>query len=214
MKNQKRVWIGAVSAVLAAVVFIAILRIQTARLEEVVYQYVVMARQTIAEDTTLTESNIGALLEIRQVPEEYVPEEALSSLEGLEGCVVTAEISEGSILTQSLVRTIPDIYGDYGELFWISVSAEQLTQAVAGTLRAGDVIDLYCVENGAEGVFCSLLQGNVRVERVLTKSGEQIASGDESSLAQLFVIPVEREDIPLFYEALYSGSLMIARCDG
>ncbi|MCD7738734.1 MAG: SAF domain-containing protein [Lachnospiraceae bacterium] len=214
MKNQKRVWIGAVSAVLAAVVFIAILRIQTARLEEVVYKNVVMARQTIAEDTTLTESNIGALLEIRQVPEEYVPEEALSSLEGLEGCVVTAEICAGSILTQSLVRTIPDVYGDYGELFWISVSAEQLTQAVAGTLRAGDVIDLYCVENGAEGVFCSLLQGNVRVERVLTKSGEQIANGDVSSLAQLFVIPMEREDIPLFYEALYSGSLMIARCDG
>ncbi|MCD8129859.1 MAG: SAF domain-containing protein [Lachnospiraceae bacterium] len=214
MRDKKRVWIGAASAVLAVVVFIAILRIQMAGLEEVVYENVVTARKTIAGDTALTEGNIGALLEIRQVPEEYVPEGALSTLEGLEGCVITAEISAGSILTQGLVRTIPDIYGDYGELFWISVSAEQLTQAVAGTLRAGDIVDLYCVENGAEGVFCSLLQGNVRVERVLTKSGEQIANGDESSLAQLFVIPMEREDIPLFYEALYSGSLMIARCDG
>ncbi|MCD8325508.1 MAG: SAF domain-containing protein [Lachnospiraceae bacterium] len=214
MKDKKRVWIGAISAVLAAVVFIAILRIQTAGMEEITYESVVTARQAIAADTELTESNLRTLLEIRQVPAEYVPDAALSSLEGLEGCVIAADLSAGSILTENTVRTISDIYGDYGELFWISVSADQLTQAVAGTLRAGDIIDLYCVENGAEGVFCSLLQGNVRVEKVLTKSGEQIANGDETSLAQLFVIPVERADIPLLYEALYSGSLMIARCDG
>ncbi|MCD7806045.1 MAG: SAF domain-containing protein [Lachnospiraceae bacterium] len=211
MKDRKRIWIGTVSIVLAIVVFIAILRIQMAGQEEVVYENVVTARQKIPENTKLAESNMGVLLQIRQVPEEYVPQAALSSLEGLEGCVITAELSAGSILTQNAVQSVPEIYGDYGELFWVSVSADQLTQAVAGTLRAGDVIDLYCVENGVEGVFCSLLQGNVRVEKVLTKSGEQIENGDEISLAQLFVIPMERADIPLFYEALYSGSLMIAR---
>ncbi len=209
MKEKKKIRLGAISAVLAVMVFIAIMCIQMAGQEEIVYVTVVSAKKEIPENTVLTESALNTYLELSQVPEEYVPQEALVSLDGLVG-MSTVQISAGSILTKAMVRSVSDLYEDYDALFWVSVSVDQLSQAVAGTLRTGDRINLYCIESGMDGSVCTLIAGDVRIERAMTKSGEEIESSDVTSLAQLFVIPLERDEVSAFYEALSRGSLLIA----
>ncbi len=212
MKEKRKVWIGVISTVLAILIFVAILCVQMAGQEEIVYATVVSAKTQIAANTVLTASDLETYLELRQVPEEYVPENAYTSMEGLEGMAVV-QISAGSILTEAMVKSVSGFYEDYRQLFWVSISADQLSLAVAGTLRAGDRIDLYCIEGDGEGSVCTLLQENVRIESALTKSGEEISNSDETSLAQLFVIPLERAEVAAFYEALSRGSLLIAKSD-
>ncbi|MCD8379525.1 MAG: hypothetical protein LUC95_04180 [Lachnospiraceae bacterium] len=209
MKDKGKIRVGIISAVLAVMVFIAILCIQVAEQKEITYVTVVSAKTQIAENTVLTASNLETLLELRQVPEEYVPGEALVSLDGLEGMTVV-QVSEGSILTEAMLRPVSDFYEDYGELYWVSVSVDQLSNAVAGTLRTGDRVDLYCLESSGEEGVCTLLASHVRIERTFTKSGEEIDNADETSMAQLFVIPIERTFVSSFYEALLRGSLLIA----
>lgn len=210
MKDKRKIWVGVISAILAVLVFVAVLCVQLAGQEEITYVTVVTAKTSVAGNTVLTDSNLDTLLELRQIPEEYVPQAAITSFDGLEGMVI-AQMSAGSILTEAMLSSMEDLYADYRELFWVSVSTDQLSQAVAGTLRAGDCIDLYCVVSDGEGSVCTLLQKNVRVESALTKSGEEIENADEVSLAQLFVIPLERAEVAAFYEALSHGSLLIAK---
>ncbi len=212
MKDKRKVWIGVISTVLAILIFAAILCVQMAGQEEITYVTVVSAKTRIAENTVLTAAALETYLELKQVPEEYVPEDAYACLEELEG-MAAAQISAGSILTEAMVKPVSDLYEDYRELFWVSISAEQLSLAVAGTLRAGDRIDLYCIEGNGEGSVCTLLQENVRIESALTKNGEEISNSDETSLTQLFVIPLERAEVAAFYEALSRGSLLIAKRD-
>ena len=210
MKEKRNIRIGIISAVLAVLVFIAILCMQMAAQEKVTYVTVVSAKTQIAENTVLTAANLEELLELRQIPEEYVPEEALVSFEGLEGMTTVVQVSEGSFLTEAMLLPVNDFYETYEELYWVSVSVDQLSQAVAGTLRTGDWIDLYCMESSGEESVCTLLASHVRIERTFTKSGEEISNSDVSSMAQLFVIPVEKAQVAAFYEVLLRGSLLIA----
>ena len=88
MKEKRKIWIGVISTVLAVLIFIAVLCIQMAGQEEITYITVVSAKTQIARNTVLTASDLETLLELKQVPEEYVPEEALLSLDGLVGMSV------------------------------------------------------------------------------------------------------------------------------
>ena len=94
---------------------------------------------------------------------------------------------------------------------WISVPIKELYEGVAGSIRVGDYIDIYmlCKEN--EEYRCSLVAERVRVEATYSDKGAVIGEDSQEGLSQLIIIPMEREQVALFYEVLAQGNIRIAK---
>ena len=91
--------------------------------------------------------------------------------------------------------------------------AEDLYQLVSGSLRKGDLINLYTV--GEESGETLLLWENVRVYEVFDSAGKSIDVTDEvTAAARINVLP-EKSYAERFYTELGKGSIRVVKvCEG
>lgn len=215
MNKNKKIWIGVISLGLALLLFAVLLMIQKSMMEEPVSEQVVCAKATIPENIVLTKENLSLYVEQQEIPVMYLPKGYISSMDELYGMVAEAEISQGSILSKAAFTAHEAYYDSYQELTWISVPIDQLYQGVAGSLRAGDYIDIYLLrkEEGKEQeqYVCDLLAERIRIEATYTSRGEGIGAESSGGLSQLIVIPIEKGNTAQFYEKLAQGNIRIAK---
>ncbi len=211
MNKNKKLWIGVISFVLAFLVFVVLLTIQKSMNEDPVYEEVVCAKISIPQNINITEQNADQYFECREVPVDWLPEEYFLDVKDLYGMVLKADISAGSIMTKSFVTERKTYYKGYQNLTWISVPIDELYKGVAGRLRTGDYIDIYMLSEGEQGYRCSLVAEKVRVEATYSDQGISIEENSADGLSQLIIIPMERDQVPVFYEILAQGNIRIAK---
>lgn len=215
MNKNKKIWIGVISLGLALLLFGVLLMIQKSMMEEPVCERVVCAKTAIPANVVLTKDNLSTYVEEKEIPVMYLPEGYITSEEVLKGMVAEGEISQGSILCKATFTPHEAYYDSYQELTWISVPINQLFEGVAGSLRAGDYIDIYLLrkEEGEEQeqFVCELMAERVRIEATYTSQGEGIGAESVTGLSQLVVIPMERGNTAQFYEKLAQGNIRIAK---
>lgn len=211
MNKNKKVWIGVISLGLALLLFVVLLMIQRSMMEEPVSEQVICAKAPIPENIVLTKENLSLYVEQQDIPVMYLPEGYISGMEELLGMVSEAQIAQGSILSKAAFTAHEAYYDSYQELTWISVPIDQLYQGVAGSLRAGDYIDIYLLREEEEQFYCDLLAERIRIEATYTSQGEGIGAESSSGLSQLIVIPIEKGNTAQFYEKLAQGNIRIAK---
>ncbi len=101
-------------------------------------------------------------------------------------------------------------YDGYECLTWVSISIKELYEGVAGTLREGDYIDIYTVWKEGEEVCSQRLAEHVRIKETFNAQGVQIED-EKEGLSQLIVVPIEKEQVSVFYEMLAKGNIRIAK---
>lgn len=210
MKHKKRLWIGIASLTLTVLLFLAILTIQKAQQKEPVCQKVLRARVDISARLVLDEENMTEYLEIFEIPEVWLPKEYISDLELLKGVISNTEITAGTIITRGMFSEYETYYEIYEEPVWVSFSIDRLFQGVAGSLRRGDLIDIYCLKEEGQLFSCVLVAERVRIENACTSQGISIGPSGSGELAQLITIPMENRKVPEFYEMLAEGDIRIA----
>ncbi len=208
---NKKIWIGAISFTLAGILFAITLIIQSSMQKEIVYEEVICAKTEIASNTCITEQNITEYLEKQEMPADWLPEGYITDVGDIYGKVIKADLSTGTILTDKNLRSYESFYEKYKNLTWISVPIEELFAGVAGTLRAGDYIDIYSLHEEEEFLNCSLLAEKVRIESAYDSGGRLVKEKDGEGLSQLIIIPMEKEQVSIFYAALAQGRIRIAK---
>lgn len=213
MDKNKKVWIGIVSFGLAALLFFLLLVIQIKAKEEPVYERVVCVRHAIPYNTCITQQNMEQYLEEKQIPQTCLPKQYFSQIQELKEFVSKVALPEGTILTQELFTEYKEYYQDYEKLTFISVPIEQLYEGVAGSLRAGDYIDIYTITKNdlLQEFSCDLLAEGIRIEAAYSQQGALIGQDSDEGLSQLIVIPMEKEQVAWFYEILAQGNIRIAK---
>ena len=211
MNKNKKLWIGVISLVLAFLMFSVLLMIQKSMQEEPVYAEVICVKDTVSENMVITEQNVKQYFERKNIPVDWLPSDYISDMDSLQGVVLGTKLSAGTILTKSMVTEYREYYKEYQNLTWISVPIKELYEGVAGSIRVGDYIDIYmlCKEN--EEYRCSLVAECVRVEATYSDKGAVIGEDSQEGLSQLIIIPMEREQVALFYEVLAQGNIRIAK---
>ena len=211
MNKNKKLWIGVISLVLAFLMFSVLFMIQKSMQEEPVYAEVICVKAPVSENLVITKQNVNQYFERKNVPVDWLPSDYVSDMESLHDMVLGTKLSAGTVLTKSMVVEHREYYKEYHELTWISVPIKELYEGVAGSLRVGDYIDVYmlCKEN--EEYRCSLLAERIRVEATYSDKGTVIEEDSQEGLSQLIIIPMEREQVALFYEILAQGNIRIAK---
>jgi pilus assembly protein CpaB len=127
------------------------------------------------------------MLETVQIPERWMPANALGTPEGADGMVTTTPLPAGTVLQEGMLVPPPQLERGQRELA-ILVDAET---GVAGKIRPGSVVDIVAT---FEGDQTNAPQANVVVERALilnvgtpTVTSQQTTTG---AFAEGEVVPV------------------------
>ena len=209
--NKKKVWIGVISFVLALLLFAVLLVIQQSMQEKPESKWVLCAKESIPESVILTEANISVYTEKKEIPVKWLPEGCLSSEGQLEGMISEGKIAKGSLLDNAKFSVYDEYYEKYQELSWISVPIKELYEGVAGSLRPGDYIDIYMVKEEDKQYVCEVLEERVPIAATYSNQGTVIEGDDAGGLAQLIIIPIEKQNVAQFYERLAQGNIRIAK---
>ena len=210
MKKHKNLWISISSIVLAMLIFSVLLLIQQSMKKEPELKTILCAKEGIEKQVVITKENASRYLEERQVPVALVPEGVPGAAEELYGQMTLVDVTKGSILTKSMCAMFGKEYQDYECLSWVSVPVKELYEGVAGTVRAGDYIDIYSLWREGDEMCSERLLEHVQVQGVFSAQGKEI-EGNESGLSQLIIVPIERKEVAAFYEKLAKGNVRIAK---
>ena len=207
--KQPKAWPILVCFLSAMLLFLLLLNIEKRQLAQYEKGSVVVAIADVAAGREITEKNLAELFAVKERPLTDIPEAAYVRAEDLIGQYVQGGINAGSMVTHSMLG---ELQKDLGDSVLLGVNMETLAQSVAGTLRAGDVIDIYRVmEDGAEKVVAEKVLGNVTIERSYTSSGIPILKEDDTSIAQYITIPVHQEAVGLFFQSLGEHQIQVVK---
>lgn len=211
MNKNKKLWIGIISLTLAILLFAILLIVQGSMQEKPEYKTVLCAKVDISENILITEKNAEQYLEAKAVPAEWLPEQYVTDWPEIYNTVLNTDVSVGTVMTKAAVTAYQELYDDYRQLTWISVPIKELYQGVAGSLRSGDYVDIYCICQTEELYQCDLLAERVRIEASYNSQGLEVEEKSPDGLTQLIVIPMEKGQVAAFYEKLAQGNIRVAK---
>lgn len=198
-----------IGLVLAIVLFITLINVEVKMLADYEESLVVVANEAIAENTEISEANVATYftLESRRVTD--VPEHAYTALEDMVGSFVQSDIDKGSMITEAMLGELQVREKD---TVLLGINMEEMEQSIVGTLRVGDLIDVYTVktEENEEVVVEQALTG-ITVDRSYTGTGAAITKEDTSSIAQYITIPIHKDAVGVLYEALENRRVEIVK---
>ena len=204
-----KAWPVVLCLLLAGGVFVFLLKVETRQLARYEKGNVVVAATQVAAKTEITEDNLTTFFAVEERYLSDVPEASYLKPKDLVGQYVLTGIDAGSVITKSMLGELGE---DWGDAVQLSVNMETLEHSVAGTLRAGDEIDIYTVKIDEEkDVIVEKVLGSVMIERSYTGAGAPILKEDNSSIAKYITISVHKDAVETFYRALENRRIEIVK---
>lgn len=165
--------------------------------------------ETLEKGTELTADNIGGLFQQIQVDVRHIPQEAVTIPQALEGSQAAITIPAGSMITDAMFTRAGSYRAALSKPVIAGCKAEDLYQMVSGTLRSGDRIHIYTVDEELGQAYLSW--DNVMVYQVFDSSGNLILPQDTVSAAARINVLLEEGNAEAFYSELYKGSLRVVK---
>lgn len=208
-RGNSKIWLGSIIAagVVAIAVFAAMMQMEKNMLTKYEKGMMLKAVCAIPKGQILEKENGGQYLEVCEMDIQLIPENAVTSLEQVQGLVALYDVDAGTLVTQGMFEQVNEVLEDMEEPVVAGFKAEDMYQLVGGVLRAGDRIHIYSVRESEEGVITKCVWKNVFVQEVFDQSGSIIANGDKLTAAQRVNVYLDRSDIEIFYSELAGGSL-------
>ena len=107
-----------------------------------------------------------------------------------------------------MFESLNEIWEQMEEPVIAGFKADDLYQVVGGTLRPGDRIHVYRVNEDKEAV---LIWENVYVAEVFDQTGNRIESDNSNAAAQRINVYLDKADVAPFYAELAAGTLRVVK---
>lgn len=198
-----------IALIASVVTFVVLLNVEKNMLSDFERGPVWVLREEMPAGTECTEENMTHYLEQVMVDKKNIPESYIDSLEKLEGMRSVIGLPKGSIVVESMFTGEKDYISGMEAPVIAGCKAEDLYQLVSGTLRKGDRINLYTVNE--ELGYTYLLWEDILVYEVFDSSGISIPVADKETAAARINILLEKGHAEQFYTELYQGSLRVVK---
>ena len=165
--------------------------------------------EELEKGTEITEENLNKIFDRVQVNAQYIPGEAVMDPESLLWSQAAITIPQGSIVTSAMFSPPITERAGLEKPVVAGCKAEDLYQLVSGTLRSGDRIHIYTVDEELGETY--LIWDNVMVYQTFDTSGSLIPPQDTVSAAARINVLLEEGNAELFYRELHNGSLRVVK---
>ncbi len=209
MKKAKGILIIIVIAAAIFGILIAVEKNAVSKYERV---DMAVAVKEVPKGTKLTEENVGEYFEIRKCDASLDTQYNIKELSELEGKYLNRQIY-GNTIIHTYDFSDSDFKNEaIKEKVLVSFGVGSLADSLSGTLRMGDVVNLYVV-NAQTGESSALTKYSVIIEEAFDSSGILIGAGDKTSIATNFNISVDKLDESVFYEMMATGNVKVVKVD-
>lgn len=210
-KEKRSIFPGAVAAafVAAIMVYLILLNVEKKALSNYEKGSVLAAQKDIIQGVVFTQENVPLYFEEVQVDQRLIPSAAVTDKEQLIGTLSGINIDKGSILTSSMLNMQNEEIAAMKQPVIAGFKADDLFQVVSGTLRTGDKINIYTVEEDFKTTY--LVWENILVQQVFDTAGVTILAQDQNTAAARINILLEQDSVEQFYTELARGSLRVVK---
>lgn len=213
-KNKSGAGVGKFffALVMAVVAFIALLVLETGVLNKTAKIAVVTAKTDIEASSDITEANISQYLTTTDFEESKIPAGAVKAEElndKLLNAFIISDIAKGQVITDKVYISRDSITekvaedADSDELLETSFAIDAISDAVAGTIRRGDIVNIVVYsypttgeateEEFDEDLIDKKVLENIHIKQAYDGSGNVIA--DDVTPATMFDIIASQDDI-------------------
>lgn len=209
----RKLWNGSIVAALAAsvTVFVVMLQMEKNMLTQYERSTIYVAAKEMPEGLLVTQDNYQEYFIQKELDKNVIPKSAIREPEQLSGLITRNVVDEGTLMTSGMFESVNEITQDMQEPVIAGFRVDDLYQVVGGTLRTGDRIHIYNVNE--EGIAIPVWN-DIYVQQVFDSAGVKITSADESTAAQRINVYMDKSDIERFYTELSVGTLRVVKaCD-
>lgn len=209
--RQKRALPGIILAAFTAALisYVALLNVEKNALSAYEKAECWILAETLEKGTEITADNAALLFRCAQVDVRHIPQGAVMNPETLAGSQAAITIPQGSIATDAMFTQQGSYRAALENPVIAGCKAEDLYQLVSGTLRSGDRIHIYTVDEEMGDAY--LIWDNVMVYQTFDSGGNLIPPQDTVSAAARINVLLEEGNAELFYSELYKGSLRVVK---
>ena len=210
-KEKKNLIPGAVVIAFLASVIVYIVMINAEKniLSEYEKETVLIMQTDLVKGVELTAENLVQYVTEVAMDKNLIPEAAVYDMDQLVGQMTVSDIDKGVVLTRSMLEgTESQSQGLHNPVI-AGFKADDLYQVVSGTLRSGDRIHIYTIEEES-GQAC-LIWENILVKQVFDSAGSMITPDDKVTAAGRVNILLEQDNVEQFYSELTTGSLRVVK---
>lgn len=194
------------SLTLAIITYFILISIESGILDKYEKIEVVMSLTNIEEGTEITEDNVSDLFGMKEVNASLKLENGVEKVEDLVGYIAQENIVSNEIMHLGSFINKKEALQGIEEPTNVSISVSNINNAVAGTLRKGDFIDISVIlsETG-ENVK---LFNHIYIQEAYDSSGVTVDRGSDTPTIML-LITVDKEDLEWLYEMTAKGEIKI-----
>lgn len=195
--------------VAAAITFFLLLYIEKSVLSEYEKEVVWVARADLQKSLEISAANLPDCFRQEEIEKTKVPAYAVKEINQLEGTMAAILIPEGSVITEPMFREEESSLAFVKQPVIAGCKAEDLYQFVSGTLRKGDRINIYTVNEEMKETY--LLWENIVIYQTFDSAGNVISPEDQMTAAARINLLLEEENVEQFYNEMYKGSLRMVK---
>lgn len=172
---------------------------------------VVIASVDIPQGTVITKDNAENYFKKENVNSDLVTKATVTDIKNIEGKFLT-NVAAGEIVTSDRYYET----GDTRELknpVSLTFAAGSAENSVNGTIRGGDIVDIYVSVSDNNSTTYQLARENVYIENAYDSSYARIDSADQTTVASTFLVKLEEDDAANFKNAISQGDLLMVKKD-
>ena len=172
---------------------------------------VVIASADISQGTIITENNVDEYFKTEKVNSDLVTKKTITNVKDIKGKFLT-DMAAGEIVTSDRYYET----GDTRELknpVNLTFAAGSAENSVNGTIRGGDIVDIYVSVRDNDTTTYQLARENVYIENAYDSSYVKIDSADQTTVASSFLVKLEENDAANFKNAISQGDLLMVKKD-
>ncbi len=198
----------AIPLVLAAVVVTSLYLTMQSRFEaESLKENVLVMKDKVTANTLVTKDNADKYFTTVAVELAAIPSKAYRSVSDLpKSFYIESTMAKNQMLMKDDIATADPVMDKYRAGHEVtSFAADSYDYSVNGSLRHGDVVDVYAVDPATETL--QLMAENVYVDAVYDNSGKKIV--DDEGVATSFTVWVTPEEVQQINTAISVGGIQM-----
>lgn len=169
---------------------------------------VVVMKENVAANTYVAKDKVADYFEEKSVELTAVPESAYRNIKDLpkDGFYIESAMESSQMVLRNNVEVVTDAVKKYQNGYKVTAfAAESFPGGVNGSLRKGDIVNVYALDPATE--VLTLMVENVYVAEVYDSSGNKISTPEE--IATSFTVYVTEEEVENLNLAVVYGGVQM-----
>lgn len=195
--------------ILAFGMFYVLLQLEKQTLNEEERVTAIKVISDIKSGTMLSEDMLSNYFQEVKVNKELTTESTISDISLLKDMYVTQNVYVNELMNLNDVLPKNEVIEIKDDMVEIGIDVEKLSQSVGGTLREGDFVDIYVVDNNT--YVSQLVLRNVYISKAFASDGTIIPKGNNTSSTMTFNIYISSEDANRLNEKCAMGTIRLSK---